>query len=608
MKSEKHTRQGFIKIMGLGAAGLSLASCAHLMPRAGTRRPNIIYILLDDAGFSDFGSYGSEISTPNMDQLAREGLRYNHFETRAICAPTRASLLTGRNCQSVGVIDLPGFSANEEGPAHSRGYITPAAATIAQILQANGYRTTLTGKWHLTPMNEMWDEATSSASTTANWPTGKGFDNFYGWLTGWTDQWNPSGRGARMIEGDQPAIEENPGGEHVSEEIVNRAIGYLREGFETAPEQPQFLYLSFGAIHAPIQAPREYIDKYVGAYDKGWDELRVERFKRQKQLGIIPDDAVLTERHSDDPAWDTLSDEEKTVFARFMEVYAGFLEHADAQIGRLIAYLKESGQYDNTLIFLMSDNGAAPEAGVEGNFANPYGDRMTVSDMLARLDDLGTEESSALYQRPWARVGATPFQKYKLWPYGGGVRDPLIVNWPGVIRDSGGIRDQYVELIDITPTVLDILDIEAPTVFDGVEQMDMHGASILPTFRDPQAPTRTTQFYSMRENRAIYDNGWKAVAIHERGTDFEDDAWELYHVAEDFSESTDVSDQYPEKVEELVALWWSEAEKYGALPLVERSMGGFGGSSPTGQPPTGELPGGQPPSEQPPSEPPPGSD
>ncbi|MDY6868161.1 MAG: arylsulfatase, partial [Chloroflexota bacterium] len=535
-----------------------------------TDRPNIIYILLDDIGFSDLGSYGSEIATPHMDQLAREGLRYNHFESRAVCSPTRAALLTGRNNQTIGMTDLA-RGPFEDAPPHSRGYITDKAATIAHILGEHGYRTTATGKWHLTPTAEQENQSTGTSDNLRNWPSGKGFQNFYGILSGWTDQYNPHewGRGRQIIEGNRMAEEENPGGDHFSEEIVNRAIDYMDEGFNKSPEQLQFLYLAFGATHAPIQAPKEYIDKYKGVYDKGWDALRLERFNRQKQLGIIPKDAVLTASHPEDPSWDSLSKTEKDVFTRFMEVYAGFLEHTDAQVGRLINYLKEKDEYDDTIIFLMSDNGAAPEAGIEGNFEHPYGGSMTVQEMHDRLDDLGTDNSSALYQRPWARLGAVPFKRYKLWPYGGGVRDPLIVTWPGVIKDSGAIRTQFVETIDITPTVFDILNIEVPKEFNGVEQLDIHGESILDTFTDPQASTRTTQFFVMRGNRAIYHDGWKAITIHENGTDFEDDTWELYHVKEDFSESVDLSAQYPEKLEELKALWWSEAEKYGALPIVE---------------------------------------
>ena len=462
------------------------------------------------------------------------------------------------------------IGGNPDAPAHSRGFITPAAGTIAQILKSNGYRTSQVGKWHLTPNAEQKD----SYEGRENWPSGKGFQNSYGWLTGWTDQYNPSGTGQEMMEGDHPAQEANPGGNHVSEAIVDRAIEYLMDGFANSPEQPQFLYLAFGAAHAPIQVPKQYIERYAGVYEKGWDLLREERFARQKQMGIIPVDAVLTKRHEDDPTWKDLSPVEKTVYARFMATYAGYIEHTDEQIGRLITYLKESGHYNNTVIFLMSDNGAAPEAGVDGNFTRPYGPDITVEEMLARLDDLGSERSSALYQRPWARVGATPFKKYKLWPFGGGVRDPLIITWPDKILENGGIRTQFVEVIDITPTVLDILNIDPPKKIDGIDQMDMHGASILQTFNDPKAPSaRNMQFYCMRGNRGIYHDGWKAVAIHERGTDFDEDVWELYHVAIDFSECINVADRFPEELKELKDLWWSEAEKYGSLPLTEFSFG-----------------------------------
>lgn len=538
------------------------ATLSAQSPQAEDSRPNIIYILLDDVGFADLGPYGSEISTPTIDQLAKEGIRYNSFETRAICSPTRASLLTGRNNQSVGMMDLA--RDNSKGPAHSQGYITPAAGTVAQILQENGYRTSVVGKWHLTPGSEQED----FSGSRANWPSGKGFQNFYGWLSGWTDQYNPAGKGREMIDGDHPANEANPGGDHVSEAIVDRAIEYMKEGFADAPGQPEFLYLAFGAAHAPIQVPQSYIDKYAGVYEKGWDRLREERFARQKQLGIIPVNAVLTERHADDPVWDDLSAVEKTVYARFMATYAGFIEHTDEQIGRLINFLKDEGEYNNTLIFVMSDNGAAPEAGVGGNFTHPYGRDITVEEMLNRLEDLGTERSSALYQRPWARVGGTPFQKYKLWPQGGGVRDPLIITWPEEIESKGEIRSQFVEVIDITPTVLDILNIEPPGKINGVEQMEIHGASIRQTFNNPDAPSpRSTQFFCMRGNRAIYHEGWKAVAIHKRGTDFEKDRWALYHIDQDFSEAIDVSEQFPEKLQDLKTLWWSEAERYGSLPL-----------------------------------------
>jgi len=541
---------------------------------ATSSQPNIVYILLDDVGFSDIGAYGSEIATPNIDALAAEGLRFNSFDTRAICSPTRAALLTGRNNQTVGMMDLAG-NGGPEVPAHSQGSITPRAATIARMLQMQGYRTSVVGKWHLTPPAHQAEDSTDRS----HWPSGKGFDNFYGFLTGWTDQFEPlkRGVGGRMNEGDTPITTPAPEGYHVSEAIVTRAIEYLRDARATG--QPSFLYLSFGAAHAPIQVPRRYIDTYEGVYDKGWDQIREERFARQKEMGIVPADAILPPRHEEDPAWDSLSDDEKTVFARYMAVYAGFIEHADEQIGRLIAYLKATGQFDDTLIFLMSDNGAAPEAGVNGSFLRPYGGALPIDQQLARLDELGGPEIMPLYQRPWAMASVTPFRMYKLWPYAGGVRDPLIVTWPTVIPDVGAIRTQHVDVIDITATVLDVLQAEAPTVVDGIEQMPLHGVSIRQTFTDADAPSpRTRQFYLMRGHRYMLDGNWKAIAIHQNGTEFEDDRWELYNVAEDFTESTDLAAQYPEKVEEMKALWMSEAEKYGALPLTtRRGTGGRGG-------------------------------
>jgi arylsulfatase len=531
-------------------------------------RPNVVYIVLDDVGFSDFGAYGSEIHTPSIDQLARDGIRYNAFETRALCSATRAALLTGRNNQSVGMMELP---SADRGYPQQRGYIVPQAATVAQILQANGYRTSAVGKWHLTPPAEMPD----SAHSRANWPSGKGFQNFYGWLIGWTDQYHPAGVGREIMEGDHPSTAPRPADYHVSEAIVTRAIDYLKEGRARDPRQPQFLYLAFGAGHYPLQVPKEYIDRYAGVYDQGWDRLREARFERQKEIGIIPRDARLSPRGKENPAWDGRTPEQKKVYARYMATYAGFLEHADEQIGRLIAYLKESGQYDDTLIFLISDNGATSEGGLTGRFrvGGGAGGSTGIEQMLARLDEVGSPTSEPMYQRPWAWVGATPFQKYKSTPYGGGVRDPLIVTWPAGIRDRGAVRSQFVETMDLTPTVLDILGIEAPRVFAGVPQMELQGKSIRRTFTDPRAPTRTVQFFELYGNRAIRSDGWRAIATHENGTSFDRDHWELYDLNRDFSESTDVAAEHPEKLRELQALWHSEAAKYNGLPILESSRG-----------------------------------
>jgi arylsulfatase len=545
------------------ATGAGPAAAQSAVPAG---RPNVVFILLDDVGFSDLGAYGSEIRTPSIDRLARDGLRYDVFETRAVCSPTRAALLTGRNNQSVGMMELP---SADRGHPQLHGHIVPEAATIAQILRANGYRTSAVGKWHLTPPAEMPD----SARSRANWPSGKGFQDFYGWLLGWTDQYDPSGVGREMMEGDHPSTAPRPPGYHVSEAIVTRAIEYLKDGRAKDPGQPQFLYLSFGAGHYPLQVPREYVDRYAGVYEKGWDRLREERFERQKALGIVPRDARLSPRGKENPAWESLSADERKVYARFMATYAGFLEHADEQIGRLVAYLKESGQYENTLIFLISDNGATSEGGSTGQFRVRYGPPAEIGQLLSRLDEVGSPSSEPMYQRPWAWLGATPFQKYKSTPYGGGVRDPLIVTWPAVIHDRGAIRSQFVDAIDLTPTVLDVLGIPVPAVVDGVPQMPMHGRSIRATFTDPRAPTRTVQYFEIYGNRAIRSGGWRAIATHRNGTSFDEDRWELYDLEHDFSESADVSARYPEKLKELQALWHAEAEKYDGLPLLESKRG-----------------------------------
>lgn len=568
MRSALHRRGG--AWLGLAwavlAAGCALPAASRApRPGAAVPRPNVVFIVLDDVGFSDFGAYGSEIRTPSIDGLARDGIRYNAFETRALCSATRAALLTGRNNQSVGMMELP---SADRGYPQQRGYIVPEAATIAQILQANGYRTSAVGKWHLTPPAEMPD----SAQSRANWPSGKGFQDFYGWLIGWTDQYDPRGVGREIMEGDHPSKAARPAGYHVSEAIVTRAIDYLKEGRARDPRRPQFLYLAFGAGHYPLQVPKEYIDRYTGVYERGWDRLREERFERQKEIGIIPKDARLSPRSEENPAWESLTPAQRKVYARFMATYAGFLEHADEQIGRLVDYLKESGQYDDTLIFLISDNGATPEGGMTGRF-RVGGWATGIEQMLARLDEVGSPASEPVYQRPWAWVGATPFQKYKSTPYGGGVRDPLIVTWPAGIRDRGVVRSQFVEVMDITPTVLDVLGIGAPAVVAGVPQMEMQGRSVRGTFTDPRASTRAVQFFELYGNRAIRSGGWRAIATHENGTSFDRDRWELYDLDHDFSESTDIAARYPEKLRELQALWRSEAEKYNGLPILESSRG-----------------------------------
>jgi arylsulfatase len=489
----------FITLQTAVAGGIFLPGVPAGSQQASARRPNIIYILLDDNGFSDTAPYGSEINTPNITRLANEGVRYRAFENRALCSPTRATLLTGRNSFTVG---MAGLATTDLNVPHTRGLITPAAATVAQILKGNGYHTIAVGKWHLIPAAQQAD----SYSDRVNWPTGKGFQDFYGWLVGWTDQWNPTGVGREMILGDHPDPTPRPDGYHVSEAIVTHAIDFMRNGFEANPQQPQFLYLAFGATHYAVQAPKAYIDRYQDAYDKGWDAIREERFARQKKMGMIPKDAVLTPRDSSIPAWQTLTPTQKKVYAQYMAVYAGFLEHADAQIGRLIDFLKGAGQYDNTIIFFMSDNGPTIEGGPNGRFAlqSPVS---TVDQMLEHLDEIGGPSSSPTYPRGWTAASAAPFAKWKNTLYAGGVRAPLIVSWPGVIRDHGTIRDQFVEMEDITPTALDIVGIKPPDVVDGVTQLPMAGRSIRATLTDHRAKTRDTQTLMLGTSRAIRSKG-----------------------------------------------------------------------------------------------------
>jgi arylsulfatase len=576
MNDDRHRR----RIRPSGVAGLMavfmtvlLAPRPEAVQATGQRRPNIIYILLDDDGFADTAPYGSEIHTPNISRLAAEGIRYNMFENRALCSPTRATLLTGRNSFTVG---MAGLATSDLHVPHTRGFINPAAGTVAQILKDGGYHTIAVGKWHLIPAAQQPD----SYPDRTNWPTGKGFEDFYGWLIGWTDQWNPTGVGREMILGDHPDPTPRPPNYHVSEAIVTHAIDFMQKGFATHPDQPQFLYLAFGATHYAVQAPKAYIDKYKDVYEVGWDRIREQRFARQKQLGIIPADAVLTPRDPSIPAWDSLTETQKTVYARYMADYAGFLEHADVQIGRLVDYLKASGHYDDTVIFFMADNGPTTEGGPNGRFSLQR-DVTTVDQMLARIDDIGGPASSPTYPAGWATASATPFMKWKSTPYGGGVRAPLIVTWPGVVRDTKTVRTQFVEMEDITPTALDIAGVTPPATIDGVPQMAMAGRSIRATFTDPHAKTRDTQIFMLGTSRALRHDGWKAVATHTPKTSFDDDVWQLYHSAVDYSEAKDVAAEFPGKLKELKALWQSQAEQYGALPLLERP-GGRGRGRPAG--------------------------
>lgn len=535
-------------------------------------KPNVIYLVLDDVGFAQLGCYGSSIDTPNIDRLASKGLRYNNFHTTAICAATRASLLTGANHHSVGINTLP---ENYTALPNSQGCIRPEYATLAEILKTYDYRTMAVGKWHLNSI----DERTASGPFD-NWPLGKGFETYYGFLSADMDQWNPVlTRDNSMVF--QPKTAKD--GYHFSEDITDEAIKNIYNHEFSYPEQPFFLYLAYGAMHSPHHAPKKYIDAYKGRFDNGWDALREESFERQKKMGIIPEKAVLTERNEYVSAWDELSDNQKKAYAKSMEVFAGFLTHTDEQIGRLIDYLEDAGIFDNTIFVLLSDNGASAEGGRDGHFNLNTSMDITedyprdVELILDHIDSIGDEYSNPHYATGWANAGNTPFKWYKQWNYEGGVKDPLIISYPNYIKDAGGIRTQFNHVIDITPTVLDLLEFEKPKTIKGVPQKDIQGISFKNTLNDPYAISKkTVQYFEMYGNRAIYKDGWKAVVNHyfnaSKGNSYDDDVWELYHVDEDYSESRNVAELYPDKLRELKDEWLIEAAKYDVFPMVQNGF------------------------------------
>ncbi|MFT8314364.1 MAG: arylsulfatase [Clostridium sp.] len=525
--------------------------------------PNVVYIVLDDMGFAQLGCYGSNINTPNIDALAKGGLRYNNFHTTAICSATRASLLSGANHHSVGVGTVADFA---NGFPNSRGRVDNRYALVSEILKEVGYSTFALGKWHLAP-----NKQTSPAGPYDHWPLQRGFDKYCGFLSGMTNQWNPD-----LVQGNerirQPKTAEE--GYHLTEDLTDKAIEYIASQKSVAEDKPFFLYLAYGAMHSPHHAPKEFIDRYKGKFDEGWDALRERWYENQRKLGIIPEDAELTERNELAPAWDSLSIDEKKLYAKFMEVYAGFLEHTDYHIGRLIDYLREINQLDNTVVVLISDNGASAEGGPHGRI-NQYKSMSvypveTIDFNLENVDKLGTPFAFNHYPLGWANLGNVPFKWYKVWVHSGGVRDPLIIHYPQGIKDKGGIRNQYHHVIDITPTILDIIGIQKPKTIKGFVQKPFHGVSLKYTFDSSQKKTKKRiQYYEQLGHRAIWSEGWKAVANHFYNDNYEDDIWELYNTEEDFSENHDLAKKYPEKLKELINLWWLEAGKYGVLPLAD---------------------------------------
>ncbi len=549
-----------------GVVGRTVADSEPWWPDApweGRPRRDVVVIVLDDVGFADLGCYGSEIATPNIDALAAGGLRYTEFHTTTLCSPTRACLLTGRNHHAVGMSMVAEW---DTGFPNGRSRVTPAAATLAEVLGDDGYATFAVGKWHLAPPAEQ-----TQAGPFHNWPLAKGFDRYYGFLQGYTDQFHPELVQDNTVI-DPPARPDD--GYHLSEDLADHAVAFVGDHLALTPDRPFFVYLAFGACHWPLQAPTEYLDRYRGRYDVGWDEIRAERFARQRELGVVPDSAALPPHDDLVRPWDDLRDDQRVFAARLQEAYAGFLEHTDAQIGRVIDHLRAAGRLDDTIVVLLSDNGASSEGGPQGilNITRFFNAMPSDIDQARdRLDEIGGPTVQVAYPAGWAEASNTPVRRYKGTTHGGGVRDPLIVHWPGGIADGGGIRRQFHHVIDVFPTIAEVVGVEVPTIHRGVEQMPVHGTSLAYTFADPDARgRRRRQHFEMAGHRAIWVDGWKAVTFHPASSSFDDDRWELYHVAEDFSELDDLAAEEPERLEQLVAAWWEEAERYGVLPLDDR--------------------------------------
>ena len=535
----------------------------ELPPQAPKGAPNVIYLVLDDVGYAQLGCYGSEIKTPNLDRIAAGGLRYTNFHTTSLCSPSRACLLTGDNHHSnhLGVITeaatgYPGYD----------GRMPRSQATIAEILKQTGYSTFYIGKWHQAPPDE-----TSDAGPYDHWPLGMGFERFYGFLGGETNQWFPD-----LVYDNHRVERSNRPGYHLTEDLTDRAMQFIGEQKQVTPDKPFFLNLAYGAGHAPHHVAKKYIEMYRGRFDKGWDKVREETLARQKQMGIVPPNTQLAPRNSDVKAWNDLTNDERRLYARMEEVFAGFLTHCDENIGRLLAFLEERSLMENTLLVVVSDNGASQEGRETGTFNESlYFNQIpeNVEMDMKLIDELGGPMTYPHYPLGWAMAGNTPFKRYKQETHAGGITDPMIVHWPKTIKDKGGLRSQYHHMIDITPTVLEVLGVQQPRVVNGVDQRPMDGLSLAYTFSDAKAPSRReSQYYEMLGHRAIYYNGWEAVTMHVRGEDFDKDPWELYKVTDDFSESNDVSTQNPEMLREMKERWWSEAGRYNVLPLDDRGI------------------------------------
>jgi len=558
-----------------GTVGRTLAESKEwwpepVKPPAGA--PNIVWILIDDVGYGAAGTFGGLIQTPTFDTLANNGLRYTNFHTCAICAPTRSALLTGRNSASVHESGFSDVTSSAGFPGWD-GRVPATAGTIAEILRANGYNTFAVGKYGVTPNDEGTD-----AGPFDHWPTGKGFDHFFGFLGSQTDQYKPD-----LVE-DQAHV--TPDGRHLSDQITDKAIFYIDRQKKAAPDKPFFLYYAPAATHAPHMVDKYWSDQYKGKFDEGWDVYREKVFERQKQLGVIPANAVLPDRNPNVKAWDSLTPDQKKLYARFFEVYAGYLTYTDFEVGRLINHLKEIGQFDNTLIFIsIGDNGASKEGSEEGtidrsSIRRPITEEENVAYNLANIDKIGTPESkNGNYPLGWAQAADTPFKYWKSDANSeGGTHNPLIVYWQKGIKDKGGIRAQYSHVIDLLPTTLDLVGIKAPEEIRGIKQQPIEGFSFADSINDAKAPWHhTLQYYYIFGSRSIYDNGWKAELAYPNDVEtkhvltnppLDENTWELYNLNDDPTERIDLAKKYPEKLTQLKAEFEEQAQSHHLYPYI----------------------------------------
>ena len=532
-------------------------------PKPPAGAPNILIVLFDDVGFSDFGCYGSSIVTPTIDRLAASGVRYTGFHTTAMCSTTRAALLTGRNHHTVGMGCLANFDSGYPG---YRGKIAREAGTLAEMLRPHGYRNYMVGKWHVTPLPE-----TGPTGPFDGWPLGRGFDRYYGFMDAETDQYSPE----LVVDNthiDAPGAYQS--GYHLTEDLVDQSIRFIADHTMGSPQTPWLLWLALGACHAPHQAPRDLILKYDAQFQHGWDEERARRLARQKEMGIVPASTTLPPRNDGVVAWDSIAADERKVFCRLQGAYAAMLDHADQHLARLVSFLQRTGAAEDTLVLVLSDNGASQEGFLWGmvNAMGPYNaipEPMPVK--LERIDEIGGPNSHSNFPMGWAMASNTPLKRYKQNTHGGGIRDPLVLSWPKGIAARGELRHQFCHACDLTPTLLDVIGVTMPEVISGTPQMPLEGESFAASLRDAAAPARRRpQYFEMFGHRGLWQDGWKAVAFHPSGTPFENDRWELYHLDRDFSETTDLADKEPERLKAMTARWWGEAERSSVLPLDDR--------------------------------------